>query len=209
MGSGTAFICLILLSLYFVRWHNWYYIIPMLAICYGLIQATGFEALDRATNTIEATATLDKKTVQKTDGSAAARISPYINSLNADLTKKETWFGYGVKYGKDNNIFSEQTMTLFDNYGLVFYLFTIIFTFACGYKFWSLGCIFMFAGVGGSMNSNIQYAWELAMVMTCVRYFYENRYNPDIYEKEDDHREGEKDNKGIGISDEMNKENNQ
>lgn len=185
MGSGTAFICLILLSLYFVRWHNWYYIIPMLAICYGLIQATGIEALDRATNTIEATATLDKKTVQKTDGSAAARISPYINSLNADFTKKETWFGYGVKYADDNSTFSRQTATLFDNYGLLFYIFTLIFTFACGYKFWSLGCIFMFAGVGGSMNGNIQYAWELAMVMTCVRYFYENRYNPEIYEEED------------------------
>ena len=35
------------------------------------------------------------------------------------------------------------------------------------------------------MNGNIQYAWELAMVMTCVRYFYENRYNPDIYEDDE------------------------
>ena len=105
------------------------------------------------------------------------------------LQKKETWFGYGVKYAEDNSTFSRQTATLFDNYGLVFYLFTIIFTFACGYKFWSLGCIFMFAGVGGSMNSNIQYAWELAMVMTCVRYFYENRYNPEIYEEEDYEKE--------------------
>ena len=42
----------------------------------------------------------------------------------------------------------------------------------------------MFAGVGGSFGHNIQYAWELAMVMTCVRYFYENRYNPEIYEEE-------------------------
>lgn len=183
MGSGTAFVCLILLSLYFVRWHNWYYVAPMLIVGYGAIQASGIEALDRATNTIEATATLDKKTVQKTDGSAATRISPIINSLNADFSKKETWFGYGVKYGEENHTFARQTATLFDNYGLIFYIFTLIFTFVCGYKFWSLGCIFMFAGVGGSMNSNIQYAWELAMVMTCVRYFFENRYNPEIYEE--------------------------
>lgn len=191
MGSGTAFVCLILLSLYFVRWHNWYYVAPMLIVGYGAIQASGIEAVDRATNTIEATATLDKKTVQKTDGSAAARISPYINSLNADFTKKETWFGYGVKYAEDNSTFSRLTATLFDNYGLLFYIFTLIFTFACGYKFWSLGCIFMFAGVGGSMNGNIQYAWELAMVMTCVRYFYENRYNPEIYEEENKDEEEE------------------
>lgn len=185
MGSGTAFVCLILFSLYFVRWHNWYYIVPVLVVCYGLIQASGIEALDRATSTIEATATLDKKTVQETDGSAAARISPIINSLNADFSKKETWFGYGLKYGEENNTFYRQTATLFDNYGLFFYILSLIFTFACGYKFWSLGCIFMFAGVGGSMNGNIQYAWELAMVMTCVRYFFENRYNPEIYEQED------------------------
>lgn len=188
MGSGTAFVCLILLAFYFVRKDNWYYIIPMLTVCYILLQNSGIEALDRATNTIEATATLDKETIQETDVSASARIAPIINSLNADFSKKETWFGYGIKYGKDNGSFYKQTMTLFDNYGFLFYIYSTIFTFICGYKFWSLGCLFMFAGVGGSMNSNIQYAWELAMVMTCVRYFYENRYNPEIYEEEEEEK---------------------
>lgn len=186
MGSGTAFVCLILFALYFVREHNWYYIIPILCACYGLIQATGIEALDRATNTIEATATLDKKNVQETDGSAAARIAPIINSINADFTKKETWLGHGIDYGKNTSTFSLQTGTLFDDYGFIFYIVSLLFAFSCAYKFWSLGCIFMFAGVGGSMGTNIQYAWELAMVMTCVRYFYNNRYNPEIYEDSDD-----------------------
>ena len=185
MGSGTAFVCLILLSLYFVRWHNWYYVAPMLIVGYGAIQASGIEALDRATNTIEATATLDKKTVQETDGSAAARIAPLLNSFQADFTKKETWLGYGIDYGKRQNSFVRQTATLFDDYGLMFYIISLFFAFSCGYRFWSLATIFMFAGVGGSMNGNIQYAWELAMVMTCVRYFYENRYNPDIYEDDE------------------------
>ena len=186
MGSGTAFVCLILFSLYFVRWHNWYYVIPVLAICYGLIQASGIEALDRARNTIEATATLDRETIQETDGSAAARISPIINSLNTDFSKKETWFGYGIDYGKDHNTFVRQTGTLFDDYGFIFYLISLLFAFSCAYNFWSLGCIFMFAGIAGGMGSNIQYAWELAMVMTCVRYFYENRHNPEIYEEEEE-----------------------
>lgn len=185
MGSGTAFVCLILLSFYFVRWHNWYYMIPTLIICYGLIQASGIEALDRATETIEATATLDKETVQETDGSASARITPILNSLTADFTKKETWFGHGIDYGRNNNTFSEQTGTLFDDYGLVFYLISLIMNFSCGYSFWSLGTIFMFAGVGGGSGGNIQYTWELMMVMTCVRYFYKNRYNPEIYEEEE------------------------
>lgn len=185
MGSGTAFVCLILLSLYFVRQHNWYYIVPTLAICYGLIQASGVEHLDRATSVINATTTFDKKEIQDVDGSAASRISPFINSINADFGKKETWFGHGIDYGKNKNSFVRQTGTLFDDYGFVFYLISLFFAFSCAYKFWSLGCIFMFAGVGGSFGSNIQYAWELAMVMTCVRYFYENRYNPEIYVKEE------------------------
>lgn len=182
MGSGTAFVCLILFALYFVRAHNWYYIIPTLAVSYGLVQNSGIEALDRATNTIEATATLDKKNVQETDGSASARIAPIINSLNADFSKKETWLGYGIDYGKNHGTYYKQTGTIFDDYGFLFYIFTLIFTFTCGYRFFSLASLFMFAGIGGSMNSNIQYAWELAMAMTCVRFFYENRYNPDIYE---------------------------
>ena len=185
MGSGTAFVCLILFALYFVRKHNWYYVIPILCISYALIQASGIEQLNRATNVINATTTLDKEAVQETDGSAAARISPIINSINADYSKKETWLGHGIDYGKNRNDFTRQTGTLFDDYGLLFYIFTLIFTFACGYRFLSLATIFMFAGVGGSMGNNIQYAWELAMVMTCVRYFYENRYNPEIYEDGD------------------------
>ena len=182
MGSGTAFVCLILFALYFVRKDNWYYIIPILIVCYILIQNSGIESLDRATNTIEATATLDSKTVQETDGSASVRIVPMLNSINADFSKRETWLGYGI----DAGIHNMANRTLFDDYGFLFYIFTLIFTFTCGYRFFSLASLFMFVGIGGSMNSNIQYTWELAMVMTCVRYFYENRYNPEIYEDEED-----------------------
>ena len=182
MGSGTAYFCLILLSLYFVRWHNWYYVIPLLAICYGLIQASGIEALDRATNTIEATTTLDKETVMQTDGSAYVRIAPVLNSLTADYSKKETWLGYGI----DAGIYDKHNRTIFHDYGLIFYIISLLLCFTCAYNFWSLGTIFMFAGVGGGAGGNIQYAWALMMVMTCVKYFYKNRYNPEIYEEEEE-----------------------
>lgn len=182
MGSGTAFACLILFSLYFVRQHNWYYVIPTLIVCYNLVQASGIEALDRATETIEATTTLDKETVMETDGSASVRITPILNSLTADFTKKETWFGYGIDHG----IKDIYNRTLFDDYGFIFYIISLLLCFSCSYNFWSLGTIFMFAGVGGGAGSNIQYAWELMMVMTCVKYFYKNRYNPEIYENDEE-----------------------
>lgn len=185
MGSGTAFVCLILLSLYFVRRHNWYYVIPMLAICYTLIQASGIEALDRATSTIEATSTLDAITVRETDGSAAARITPMLNSLNADFTQFDTWFGKGIDAGHAMGA----KKTTFDDYGFVFSFITFLFNFSCAYNFWSLGTIFMFAGVGGGAGGNIYYAWALMMVMTCVKYFHDNQENPEIYEDDEEEHE--------------------
>lgn len=185
MGSGTAFVCLILLSLYFVRWHNWYYMIPTLIICYSLIQASGIEALDRAASTIEATATFDKETIEETDGSASVRIAPILNSLTADFSKKETWFGYGVDSGLSTGL----NRTIFHDYGFIYYIIALLLCFSCAYNFWSLGTIFMFAGVGGGAGNNIQYAWALMMVMTCVKYFYKNRYNPEIYEEEEEEEE--------------------
>ena len=181
MGSGTAYFCLILFALYFVRKHNWYYIIPTLIGCYILIHNSGIEALNRTTSTIEATATLDKENVQETDGSASARIIPVLNTITADYSKSETWLGYGI----DAGIRDKYNRTIFHDYGFLFYIFTLFFTYTCGYRFLSLASLFMFVGVGGSMNSNIQYAWGLAMVITCVRYFYENKYNPEIYETEE------------------------
>lgn len=187
MGSGTAFICLIFISLYFVRKHNWYYMIPILAICYSLIQASGIEALDRATSTIEATRTLDAETVREADSSASARINPILNSLNADFTSFDTWFGKGIDAGLAMGL----NRTMFDDYGVIFYVITLIFNFSCAYNIFSLGTILMFIGIGGGSGGNIYYAWALMMIMTCVKYFYENRYNPDIYEEEEDNDEKE------------------
>lgn len=185
MGSGTAYVCLILFSLYFVRWHNWYYVIPSLVVCYILIQESGIEQLDRATNTIEATITLDKDAVRETDGSASARITPVLNSITADFTKKETWLGYGI----DSGIKDKFNRTLFHDYGFIFYIISLLLCFSCAYNIWSLGSVFMLLGVGGGAGANIQYMWALMMVMTCVKYFYKNRYNPDIFEAEDNQEE--------------------
>ena len=182
MGSGTAFVCLILLSLYFVRRHNWYYVMPLLIIGYTLIQASGIEALDRATSTIEATSTLDAQTVRETDGSASARIAPMLNTFNADYSKFETWFGKGIDAGLKENA----NRTTFDDYGFVFYIIKLVLDYSCGYSFWSLTNIFKWGGVAGGSGGNIQYTWALMMVLTCVKYFHKNKDNPEIYEEEND-----------------------
>lgn len=181
MGSGTAFVGIILFSLYFVNKHNWYYTIPALIIAYSLIQASGIEALDRATSTMKATTTLDAETVAETDHSASARITPILNSLNVDFTNFDTWFGKGI----DAGLKDKANRTLFDDYGFIFYLISLSLNISCAYGFSFLAVIFMFIGLAGGSGGNIQYGWALMMIMTCVKYFHDNRYNPEIYEEEE------------------------
>lgn len=183
MGSGTAFFCIILLSSYFVRRNNWFYVVPFLIGMYSLLQISGMESWDRATNAIEAASTMDTQNVRQTDTSAAVRINPILNSINADFSKFETWFGKGI----DSGLKDKANRTLFDDYGFIFYLLSLILGISCSYGFSFLAILFLFTGVAGGAGSNIQYAWTLMMVFTCVKYFHENRYNPEIYEEEEEH----------------------
>lgn len=176
MGSGTAFVCLIALSLYFVRKSNFLIMVPILIAAYIGIEYIEFKPLQRATTVIEATSSFDRQTVIEADGSAAHRIAPVINSLYADFTKAETWFGKGVDWGKNNETFIRLTGTLFDDYGFIFYLLTLLLDFSCAYKFFSLGTVFMFMGIAGGAGGNIHYSWFLMMIMTGIRYFNDN-YN--------------------------------
>lgn len=177
MGSGTAFVCLIAFALYFVRKNNWYYIIPAFLILYFyVLPMFNAEQLDRATSVINATTTFDQQTVEDADGSAASRISPLINSFDVDLSNENTWFGYGIDYARNHKMVIKQTATLFDDYGLIFYIISIVFNLSCAYRLKSLGALFMIMGIGGGSGTNIHYAWWLMMVMTCVRYFYETHH---------------------------------
>lgn len=193
MGSGTAFVCLIAFALYFVRKNNWYYIIPTFLVLYFyVLPKFDAEQLNRATASINATATLDQATVEEADGSAGSRISPIINSLNADYSDSDTWLGHGIDYARNNNMVVKQTATLFDDYGFIFFIIAMIFNLSCAYRLRSLGALFMLMGVGGGAGTNIHYTWWLMMVMTCIRYFYENRYELEFdLEKREDNYEKE------------------
>lgn len=184
MGSGTAFVCLIAFSLYFVNKRNWFFIVPaFLTIYFYVLPMFDAEQLNRATSTINATSTLDQETVEEADGSAASRISPMLNSLTADYSDWDTWFGHGIDYTRNNNFVVLQKATLFDDYGFIFFVIGLIFNLTCAYRLKSLGAIFMIMGVAGGAGTNIHYTWWLMMVMTCVRYFYE--YRDELYTDND------------------------
>lgn len=173
MGSGTAFIVLGILLLYFINWRNALIIVPILAGLIYIGSLMGIKQFDRAYNTAQATLTLNRQQVTETDGSAAYRIGPILNTINnLDLTKKEHWFGYGIDAGNAN--MNERMIAEITDYGFLAYLCGLILVFSCAIRFWSISTIMYFIGIGGG-TGNIAYGWGILMIFMCVRYFNENR----------------------------------
>lgn len=173
IGSGTAFIVLGVLSLYFINWRNALIIVPLLVGLLYIGSAMGIKQLDRATSAATASLTLDAEQIVKADGSASVRIIPLINTINnLDLSKKEHWFGYGIDAGigdKSNRLMGEIT-----DYGFLAYLCGLILVFTCAIRFWSIPTIMYFIGIGGG-TGNIAYQWGILIVFMCVRYFYKKQ----------------------------------
>lgn len=176
MGSATAIVCLIAFCLYFVTSRNLFFAIPVFWVVYIWSSTLEYKQWQRATDSINAVVmTRDRDAVEMADGSGGARINTFINSLHADFSDSDTWFGHGVDFTRNNNLVLSQHATLFDDYGLIFYIISLTLNFCCAYRFQSLATLFMFMGVGGGAGTNIHYCWELMMIMTCVRYFDEQR----------------------------------
>lgn len=175
MGSGTAFVCLGVLSLYFINKRNWFYVFPFTLFFFFLVNTfSDFSPLQRATAMGEAITSFDQKTVIKTDASAASRITPILNSFDVDLTSPDTWFGKGIDANTLQGVYNR---TLFDDYGLLYYLASMALSLCCAYRFNSLGFIFLILGIGGGATNNVYYAWYLMIIMTCVRHFHDKKYD--------------------------------
>ena len=93
MGSGTAFVALGILSLYFIRRQYAFIIIPLLIVFYTLIPYIEFATLQRAYSVFNAFISFDYEKILRTDGSAATRVLPLLNTLTSlDLSQYTAWF---------------------------------------------------------------------------------------------------------------------
>lgn len=181
IGSGTGFIALGLLALYFIQPKYICISLSTLAIVFVIIPYIEFIPLQRAYNTFLATLTLDKSVVIETDDSAAARVVPLINTLtNLDLFNWQTWFGHGVDYIKNMGGHTDQMLARYigciGEYGLISFIVMQITVYKCFIrKFLSLETLFWIILFGATFG-NIAYTWGVIMLMTAAKHFIEKPF---------------------------------
>ena len=176
MGSGTAFLAMAIVSLYFMRGRYLFLTIPIFVGIYFILDYFGNESFQRTVNVTEVTLTADREAIMETDGSAAMRIVPVVNTLSIDLSNLENWTGRGCDATLSGGLYAKtRYMGQISNYGLISYILELILVFMCSIRLWSIPTLMFFVGVGGGI-SNISYLWGLLMIFTCVRYFAEH-YN--------------------------------
>lgn len=196
MSSGTAFVAMAFVSLYFVRGWSVLYVAPLFVLAYFAMDHYGNKSFQRVQATVSATSTLNAKTVRNTDTSAATRILPIINTLKIDLNDSDIWTGKGcdsVKRGGGGHFSEDIYMGNIGDYGLIGFLICVIFTFVCVVPVFSLPTLMMLGGVAGFVGGNVSYVWGLLMIFTCVSYFRKQQ-EQGLLEIEDDNEEGEDEN---------------
>lgn len=176
MGSGTAFIALGILCLYFITWRNVWYVAPILIGFLAVSSLLEVKQLTRAVNTVEATMTGDQKQVLEADGSAAVRIIPIINTFkNTDLTQKDTWFGKGTskkyKIENINKVLKKSKIPILEQYGLIATILSFILVYTCMIKRVLSIETLMFAMLFAFTIGNVYYIWGCMMIFSAARYF--------------------------------------
>ncbi|WP_295937757.1 hypothetical protein [uncultured Alistipes sp.] len=180
MGSGTAFVGLGIICLYFVRRQYVLAVVPAVLAVYLLSPLIDYPPLNRAVTAVEIVLSDDPNQIVKKDGSAAVRIKPIINTFTAlDLSDKATWVGEGIdashKYRIYGNNFDKQMVGGINNYGLIGYILGIILiAYCCLIRFFSLETLLLFVLVGLTVN-NFAYAWGIYMLLVPVKYFYNQK----------------------------------
>lgn len=173
MGSGTAFIALGILSLYFIRRQYAFVILPLLIVFYTLIPYIEFVPLQRAYSVFNAFLSFDYEKILRTDGSAATRVIPLFNTLTSlDLSQSTTWFGNGVDYSVNVGRYSTTVLIGgIGDYGLFSFIVIQLLVFSCAInRFFSIETL-IWIGLFNMTLGNVPYAWGAILVFTTTNYF--------------------------------------
>ena len=171
MGSGTAFVGMGVLSLYFITRKTVIYIIPLIIGMFMLGQSMELKQMDRAVALAEAASTGSAEEAMAADGSGATRIIPVMNVFTkTDVTQLETWIGK-KSMEKDEYWWKRTDTKIYDQYGLIAFIISLVFIYSCVIRhFFSIETLLYLILLGFTLG-NIYYAWGCLMTMTGVTYF--------------------------------------
>ena len=174
MGSGTAFVGLAILSLYFMRRKTLIYIIPIFALLFYIGQYMGLSQMNRALRVAQAATTGNVEMVQEADGSAASRVIPIINTLTIDLSNQDSWIGKGTQtkeYAANSWKRTNNLLSVVEQYGLIGLLLCLGLVYICAiHKFFSIETL-LFLFLFGFSLANIAYVWGCLLIFTSTTYF--------------------------------------
>lgn len=169
MGSGTAFVGLGILALYFLRKQYVAYVVIFGFAFYMLVPVIDYEPLNRAMAVFNAAMSGDADLVRKTDHSASSRVNIILDTIKyLDLSDIDTWLGKGVNafFTSDKAVVSAIT-----DYGLISYILKLVFFFSCCFTgLFSLE-VLMFILLFSLNVGNIAYGWAALMVFSTIKYF--------------------------------------
>lgn len=177
MGSGTGWIGLGIISLYFVRIKSMLYVIPVSLVVLVLLQISGNKQFNRAVTAVTATITMDQLKIRKADGSGAMRIVPLVNTIKSDYSDKATWLGKGTtQLIKDENAwviaYKRKIMTV-EQYGLIALIASIFFVYCCIIRsFFSIETLCFIILLTCTIG-NVYIIWSMLYIFTATRYFKE------------------------------------
>lgn len=179
MGSATCFICMGVVSLYFLRGYYLFLTLPIFTAIFFILKNAELKHFERAMAVAEATTSMSAQEVRQTDTSAAVRVAPMVNtlsSLSESLDDEDLWIGHGCDYSRSFKFHPEKRkIGDIDDYGLIAYFLSLTLIFTCCIRFRSIATIMMFLGLAGSGTNNFAYSWGLLYILSATRYFYDQK----------------------------------
>lgn len=173
MGSGTAIVCLGILSLYFIKKEYAFFVVIMAFVLYNIIPMLNYTPLNRAIDVLNASMTGDSDLVTKTDHSAATRVNIILDTFKyLDVTDPDMWLGKGVDAAQyeEHAIVSGIT-----DYGLISYIVKLGMFFSCCFTGFFTIEVLMYILIFGLNIGNIAYGWGALMIFATIKYFKNNR----------------------------------
>ncbi|MFI3278466.1 MAG: hypothetical protein SNH13_00940 [Rikenellaceae bacterium] len=169
IGSGTAFVGLAILGLYFIDRKYIAYIIPLFAVIYVIAISVDYEPLNRFIAVLRVSTELDSELMRTVDHSASVRTNIIFNTIkNLDLSDPNLLFGHGIDASAGD---STAVVSAIYDYGLVSYICKLGLFFSCCFSGLLSLPVLMFVVLFSFNIGNIAYGWAALMMFATLKYF--------------------------------------